>query len=183
MTLNFKLEEDLWWQTKANLPTWSGFQSRNGPYGSIDSESASNGDVVIVFAPEGRDIEPLNKEETKSVEWLVENEASLSEALLDSLINAYPSLQESYGYTEQEKKEFMPSVSSKDDFRNLIGLHSVNVHPLQKDGVPYIGFEFGCTWDPEHGLGVLMHGSRVVEIGGADTAILLWIAEKDAEKP
>ena len=77
----------------------------------------------------------------------------------------------------------MLNVKSQDDFRNLIGLHSVNVHPLQKDGMPYIGFELGCTWDPEHGLGVLMHGNRVVEIGGADTAILLWIAEKDAEKP
>jgi hypothetical protein len=68
MTMNFELEEDLWWQTKANLPSWSGFQSRGGPYGSNDSESPSNGDVIIVFAPEGRDIEPLNDEEIKSVE-------------------------------------------------------------------------------------------------------------------
>ncbi|MEW8346749.1 MAG: hypothetical protein AB2687_00430 [Candidatus Thiodiazotropha taylori] len=183
MALNFELEEDLWWQTKVNLPSWSGFQSRRGPYGSNDSELPSNGDVVIVFAPEGRDIEPLSNEEIESVEWVVENEASLSKSLLSSLLQAYPTLQEDYGYTEQEKAQYMPNVKSQDDFRNLIGLHSVNVHPLQKDGMPYIGFEFGCTWDPEHGLGVLMHGNRVVEIGGADTAILLWIAEKDAEKP
>jgi hypothetical protein len=102
---------------------------------------------------------------------------------LCSLLKAYPALQEDYGYTEEEKSRYMPNVKSQDDFRNLIGLHSVNVHPLQKDGMPYIGFEFGCTWDPEHGLGVLMNGNRVVEIGGADTAILLWIAENDAEKP
>jgi hypothetical protein len=31
-------------------------------------------------------------------------------------------------------------------------------------------------------LGVLMHGTRVVKIGGADTAFLLWIAEEDAAK-
>ena len=67
--------------------------------------------------------------------------------------------------------------------RALIGLSSINVHQVQKDGVPYVGFEFGCTWDEEHGLGVLMHGTRTVEIGGADTAITLWIAEKDAKKP
>jgi hypothetical protein len=46
---------------------------------------------------------------------------------------------------------------------------------------PYVGFEFGCTWDDEHGLGVLMHGERVVDVGGAETAFLLWIAERDAE--
>jgi hypothetical protein len=58
----------------------------------------------------------------------------------------------------------------------------VNVHQVQKDGIPYVGFEFACTWDEEHGLGVLMHGTRTVEIGGADTAFLLWLAEVDAEK-
>jgi len=183
MTLIFELEEDLWWQTKVNLPTWSGFQSRDDSYGSNDSEESSNGDVTIVFAPEGRDIAPLTKDEIESVKWVLENEASLSKSLLSSLREAYPSLQEDYGYTEQNKIEYMPNIKCQDDFRNLIGLHSVNVHPIQKDGMPYIGFEFGCTWDPEHGLGVLMHGNRVVEIGGADTAILLWIAEKDAEKP
>jgi len=40
---------------------------------------------------------------------------------------------------------------------------------VEKDGIPYVGFEFGCTWDEEHGLGVLMHGTRTVEIG--DTAM------------
>ena len=48
--------------------------------------------------------------------------------------------------------------------------------------MPYVGYEFGCEWEDEHGLGVLMHGTRVVDVGFADTAILLWIAEADAEK-
>lgn len=74
----------------------------------------------------------------------------------------------------------MPDVKSIEDFRDLIGLHAVNIHQVEKDGIPYAGFEFGCTWDAEHGLGVLMHGTRTVEIGGADTAILLWIAKEDA---
>jgi hypothetical protein len=75
----------------------------------------------------------------------------------------------------------MPDITTGEDLRPLIGLHSVNVHPLKKNGMPYLGFEFGCTWDEEHGLGVLTHGTRVVEVGGADTAILLWLAEKDAK--
>ncbi|MGB2739194.1 MAG: hypothetical protein WBC60_01405 [Cognaticolwellia sp.] len=183
MTVNFELEDDLWWKTEVNLPSWRGFQSMNGPYGAKDSDIPSNGNVTIIFAPEGRDIEPLSNEEIKSVVWVVENEEPLAKYLLSSLVNVYPSLQKNYGYTEQEKIEFMPNVNTQDDFRNLIGLHSVNVHPLKKDGIPYVGFEFGCTWDSEHGLGVLMHGNRVVEIGEADTAIYLWIAEEDAKNP
>ena len=76
----------------------------------------------------------------------------------------------------------MPDIRTADDLHSLIGLSSVNVHQVQKNGIPYAGFEFGCTWDEEHGLGVLMHGTRTVQIGGADTAILLWIAEEDAQR-
>jgi hypothetical protein len=42
--------------------------------------------------------------------------------------------------------------------------------------------EFGCTWDKEHGLGVMTHQTLVIEIGGADTAFLEWIAKRGLEK-
>lgn len=99
-----------------------------------------------------------------------------------SLLKEYPSLQERYGYLGKEKADMMSDIKSADDLRALIGLSSVNVHQVRKDGIPYVGFEFGCTWDDEHGLGVLMHGTRTVEIGGAHTAIMLWIAKQDAQQ-
>jgi len=74
----------------------------------------------------------------------------------------------------------MPRISSVSDLRQLIGLYAVNVHQVVKNDLPYLGFEFGCAWDEEHGLGVLMHGMRAVEVGEGDTAILLWMAEQDA---
>lgn len=181
--LRFDLEDDIWWTANAVLPSWIGFQARSGAYGAQSSTEASDGSVHIVFAPEGRGPEPLTDAEVESVNWVLENEASISEALLSALLVEYPSLQERYGYSEVEQARLMPVVTDIDGFRSLIGLHSVNVHPLRKDSIPYIGLEFGCTWDDEHGLGVLMHGTRVVKIGGADTAILLWMAERDAEEP
>ena len=90
---------------------------------------------------------------------------------------------EQYGYSDEERTTLIHPVADAGDFRRLTGLHAVHVHQVTKDGVPYVGFEFGCTWDDEHGLGILMHGQRAVEIGGADTAFLLWIAEQDAERP
>jgi hypothetical protein len=59
----------------------------------------------------------------------------------------------------------------------------VHLHPIKRADLPYLGFELGCTWDEEHGLGVLMHGTRAVAVGGSDTALLLWIAEEDARRP
>ena len=176
----FTLEDDLWWTTTAVFPSWKGFQSRGGAYGAQDSAMPSDGTVRIVFAPEGRGIELLTNSEKSSIGWAIDNEASISKALIASLLKEYPSLQDQYGYSGQEKAELMPDIRSADDLCALIGLHSVNVHPLQKDGIRYVGFEFGCTWDPEHGIGILVHGTRTVEIGGADTAILLWIAKRDA---
>ena len=149
-------------------------------YGAVSSEEPSDGSVTITFAPEGRDKSPLTADEHQLVQWLLDHDTELKSALLAGLLAEYPKQQELYGYEGSERAEYMPDVLSADDFRKLIGLYGVNLHPLQKDGLPYLGFEFGCTWDVEHGLGVLMHGTRVVEVGGADTAILLWIAERDA---
>lgn len=135
-----------------------------------------------MFAPEGRGDEPLSSSEIALVAFVLEHMHAISDALLSSLLSEYPRLQEQYGYAEDEAEQYMPDVHSVDDFRGLIGLHSINVHQVAREGIPYAGFEFGCTWDEEHGLGVLMNGTRTVEIGGADTAILLWIARKDAER-
>jgi hypothetical protein len=183
MQPDFTLEDDLWWTTTAVFPSWKGFQSRKGAYGAQDSVIPSDGSVRIIYAPEGRGTEPLTSLEVLTVVWVIENEAPISKALISSLLQQYPALQEQYGYSALEKAELMPNIKSPEDLRGLIGLYSVNVHPVQKDGMPYVGFEFGCTWDREHGLGILMHGTRTVEIGGGDTAILLWTAKRDANKP
>ena len=179
----FNLVNNRRWTAKVLLPSWKGFQSRRGPYGSQDSDAPSNGMVPIVFAPEGRGTEPLTDAEISAVRWVIEHEAPISKALVSSLLKEYPRLQKEYGYSGKEKAELMPDIKSADDLRKLIGLSSVTVHQVQKDGIPYAGFEFGCTWDEESGLGILMHGTRTIEIGDADTAGLLWIAKEDAEKP
>jgi hypothetical protein len=46
----------------------------------------------------------------------------------------------------------------------------------EKDGYAYIGFELGCTWDEEHGDGVMMQKDRVIEIGLAATSFDSWVA-------
>ena len=180
MNLNFKIEDDLWWTAEVTLPYWEGFESSYGAFGSTDPKQPSK--IHLIFAPEGRDTEPLNEYELNLIEWFVDHKEEVSESVMKSLLLAYPSLQATYGYTEEEKVKYMPDVSSTDDFRKLIGLQNVNIHQIDNQGIPYMGFEFECTWDEEHGLGVLMNGYRMVDIGGADTAILLWIAERDAQK-
>lgn len=178
--MKFELEDDLFWVAKTQLPSWQGFQDRSGAYGDKETNALSDGTVTIRFAPEGRDTAPLTDDELASVQWFIDHEANISTAFLSSLFAQYQTMQRETGYTRAEMKKYMPHVHSVEGFKKLIGLHTVNIHPLTKNHIPYFGLEFGCEWDEEHGMGALMHGSKMVEIGGADTAILLWIAQRDA---
>lgn len=165
------------WTTEAQLPSWAGYQTRNGPYGSISSDIPSNG-VVTIYAPD-RNESPPTEQDRASVQWLLDHEAAVASAILERLLAEYPRLQRLYDYERPDREALMPDVSSSKDFRQLIGLQNVHVLQLLKDGIPYVGYEFGCTWDEEHGLGVLLHGTRVVEVGDAQTSFTLWIAEQD----
>jgi hypothetical protein len=53
------------------------------------------------------------------------------------------------------------------------------MHGVAKAGHAYVGLELGCTWDEEHGAGVLLHKGRVVEVGQADTSFDDHAAVKD----
>jgi hypothetical protein len=172
--------DDFFWTAQAQLPGWVGYQSRNGPYGSISSDEPSDGRVTIIVEPEGGKEIPLTEQERAGVQGWLDREAEVGSAVLKGLLAEYPKLQELYGYEGEQRETCMPDVSSTEEFRELIGLHNVHFVPLRKDGLPYVGCEFGCTWDGKHGLGVLTHGSRVVEVGGADSAFTLWVAERDA---
>lgn len=167
--------DDERWVTVAVLPTWKGPQ-----YSDYNLPEIADGSVEIVFAPEGRDDSPLTDVERASVSWFVENEALVSQAALRALLGAYPPADD-YGYSPEEMAERMPEVSSLAEYRRLVSLQVVFVHPLVRGGIPYVGLQLACSWEEEHGLGILMHGERVVEIGGADTAFLLWVAKRDAK--
>lgn len=180
--LQFTLRRGLW-VTTTILPFSKGFQSRRGPYGSQDQAMPSDGTVEVIFAPEGRGTEPLTPAEIASVEWLIENATVISEGMIASLYAKYSGLKERREQLTDEDNEVGPKLDSGDDLHSLLGLHTIYIHQVEKDGIPYVGFEFGCDWETEHGLGVLMHGNRTVQIGYADTAFLRWIAEEDRDLP
>ncbi len=177
--LEFRRDGGLW-IASVRLPSWAGFQARRGGYGALSSDDPSDGSVEIMFESDESDLEVCDGDKAL-IQWFLDNEAAVAQSAMIGLIAEYPRLQELYDYEGQDRENLMPDVSSTEDFRTLIGLQCVHIHAVQKNGVPYIGFEFGCAWDNEHGLGIMTNGTRVVEVGGADTAILFWIAKKDAE--
>lgn len=169
------------WSGEVVLPSWAGFQPRRGSYGSVSAEAKSDGTVSLSVAPEDLNLPTHpNPEQSRAFQLLLDSEATVSESVLNAIYSNYSGMRRSYGYDEEEAKEIMPEIKSAKQLRRLIGLSSIHILDVAKDGIAYIGFEFGCTWDEEHGLGVMTHRERVVEVGGADTSFLEWIAENDA---
>jgi hypothetical protein len=76
----------------------------------------------------------------------------------------------------------MPESPSAERLARLHTLRVIYVQPVAAGGHAYVGLSFDATWELEHGVGVLLHRDRIVEVGGADTAQLMWIAERDAKR-
>lgn len=160
---------EFWWQADVQFPAWSDF---------------THGDTTkLTFAPEGRDEAPMDADEVALATWVRDNHASQKLPLLKAILEAYPDLRRQFfeNYDIKENEGDLPTITTEDDLAKVIQLEEINVHQISKDGIPYVGYQFLCLWDNEHGLGVLIHDKRVIEIGGSDTAFLLWIAERDRD--
>ncbi|MCE9577155.1 MAG: hypothetical protein K8W52_28665 [Deltaproteobacteria bacterium] len=109
--------------------------------------------------------------------WLATNQAAVAVAVREAVTAAYPRLRERNGDAVAEG--LMPAPTAANPLPVKLEISSIAFHDLAHRGLPYYGIMFDCPWDREHGLGLMMHGARVVELGGADTAILAWIATRD----
>lgn len=121
----------------------------------------------------------LSKNHKAGLKYLEDNQQAVLNAILEELFLQYPRLQVEYGYEEEDKNDFMPDITKPEDFAELLSPISIHVLSVYKDKFPYIGYEFFCSWDNEHGLGVMMYQDRVVKIGGAEDSFLSWVARGD----
>lgn len=155
------------------LDAWKGFHSRQGPYGSLDKEEKSVGQVKVTI--EGIPVDYVkicSPAQVAAIKYLLENSELIQASLLNGLLAKFPAWKEIYD-------DGLPDVSGISQFKDIIGLSYLHVLSAEKDGYAYIGFELGCTWDEEHGAGVMMNKDRVIEVGQADTSFNSWAAYDD----
>lgn len=164
------------------LACWSGFQSRQEAYNAPDSPHPSNGNARINIGGDMINEDPaVQRFHINAYNYLMEFQQQIQDNILHALFAEYKGLQEMYGYDKEEAAALMPDVQDMQQFKKLIGLSAVHLLNVNKDDIGYVGYEFGCTWDAEHGLGVMTHKDRIIELGDASTAFLTWIADKDRD--
>lgn len=123
-----------------------------------------------------------SKVQQQGLDYLQNNQELVLKNILETLLKKYSDLQKIYHYSEEDKVDFMPDLNDIQGFAVLLSPGHFYVTSVVKDNHPYIGFIFSCSWDSEHGLGVMMHQDRVIGIEGADLAFDTWTAEKDLKQ-
>ena len=169
------------WSGEARLPSWAGFQSRRGPYASVSNPAPSDGTARLTVEGEANTLP--TPEQVTAFRHLLDNEASVAAAVGQALLQYYPGEREAYlDAYDLEELDNVPEVSDLPGLRSLVGLSSVHVLSVARDGAACIGFEFGCVWDTEHGAGVMTHLGRVIATGQADCSFVAWMARRGLDK-
>ena len=120
------------------------------------------------------DEEPHDPHQLQVAAWLafIDGGSSLFLTLLRAVFEYYVKTRPQYKRAGQDWVEHMPILTRPDELMSMIRPSSVTIKwPYDSDHV-LIGMSFGCDWEQEHGLGVVLQGMTVINIGGADCAIL-----------
>jgi hypothetical protein len=184
--------EDPFWIGRATLASWQAFQPAYESDATLRRRQKAAGPArLTVVLPDQLTDEGVravpSPEQAAAYGYLVGHESAVHAAVLRAVLRAYPEIRESIEFWPDDEAEeeairnkLAPQVRRPAELASLIGLREVHVLPAVRSRVAYLGFEFDCTWDGEHGLGVLTHKGRVVEVGGGDTAFDNDAADADA---
>lgn len=137
------------------------------------------GSVDLIFGSAGLTVTPYDPSisrmpsefQRQAMAFHLEHGQEVFAAVLAALQPYYAEMRPRYlRFLGSEADSLMPAVQTSEELSQLIDLRQVHIHPWTKEGVGYVGLQFGCTWDREHGFGVLMHRDRVVSVGSADVS-------------
>lgn len=147
------------------LPTWNAYWKKH-----LKLELNVGGDCLI---------DQVGEIHKAGYEYLIFEQKSILNCILEKIYNRYGELQDQYEYADDEKEIFMPDLSGVNELASIVNPKRIYIMDVSKDDFPYIGYEFNCKWDEEHGLGLMLYKTRAISIGGAENAFLSWVAETD----
>lgn len=139
-----------------------------------DFEAFSQNTVVIEFI-DSEEKGPSNHQ-LKTLEQFLYSEEKIAidvgKNIYSYYEDVYPDYYEGASSIDDDPSSiemFLPKIVNGNELDNLIKLNSILMHPCI-DNVCRVGLNFYCSWDEEHGLGILIKNNKVVQTGFADTA-------------
>ncbi|MBQ4822109.1 hypothetical protein [Aquimarina sp. MMG016] len=162
--LNFKKGEE--WYLEERFEKIKEFRET----GTYSMAKTVDSDGIIGIHIEEYDFEKPQEFQKKALEYFNNNQTDVLNALCLGIIEYYPKLMKVYDITEFDEEFGFPKIQNIDDVKKVIGIGNIHILDDKKDELSYVGFECGCPWDEEHGLGIIMHKERVIDVGAADIA-------------
>ena len=126
------------------------------------------GEFRCAFLDEnGEETDEPSQAQSDTLEFLKQNQEEILMGVLAQILKNYPKWQEIYDYPSETKSDFMPGISTPQELSELLELQNIYI----PDGAK-VGFDFSCSWDMEHGLGVMTRKGEVINIGEAEVAFM-----------
>ena len=156
------------WQGRILLTSWKGFQRCLGPYVDRTMSAPSDGEVRLYLHSE----EPSPSGQPDPVFYsalreFLDDQDAIRDAMVERIVKYCLELR------DRPAARFgpVPRFLGIEDLKKRIGPSALHVWAGVYESSPvFVGVEFGCDWDADHGLGVLTVGGRIVGIGQADAA-------------
>jgi hypothetical protein len=146
------------------LSAWAGYACENS------RPETTGGRVQLILEPEdpSAEAESIDPQDyAAQIRWLVEHQNALRERIEVALLHfIHHTLIGQYHLDDPE----LAAIREVGQFRREIDPTAVHLFPGGGDDTLWVSFEFECSWDPEHGCGVVCRGLDVIEVGVSDVA-------------
>jgi hypothetical protein len=183
-----------WWTGRVPIPFFAGYDTdaaaacaaklgvANWQKAPNDRHRHGDFDLNLVCADGGN---PTAAQE-RAFRHFRDNEDLICNRVLDAIFALYQGTWASYrgtadpGTGDDSVEELrIPELHARDELRRVIRLEFLTLADIPQTDVALLGFCFACTWDGEHGLGVLVRAGNVLEVGEND---ITWSAPEFAGK-
>jgi hypothetical protein len=125
-----------------------------------EDERRALGCSPIMLETDGEETLPTTEQEL-ALTFFLEHEATVCRNVLDAVLRHYRQRRDDEPQWFEDDKP----VETIDDLGQQLEFNGLNVRREAADGLSLLGFSFSADWEPEHGLGVCVHGDTVLDVG------------------
>lgn len=145
------------------LEAWEGYLYKHWENGKEISDKK----VTLVFeCYRGNNPEDC-REEINAYNHLLKNQSEIRDSIIRALREKFDWLKKTYDWDQDD--DITPETIADFDFKSFIGPLGVSFYDESKNDIAYLEWHFQCEWDPEHGLSVITHQDRVIDLDRGDT--------------
>lgn len=160
-----------WEDIKYKFSAFEGLQSRMGAFTSMDKRQLSDGTVNMFISASLEQMEP-SKEQIDTINWISINGDEIKETMFTSVKAYILKMKKLYGNEDDpDQKDWFPELNSSADLGTAMGVGNLTIQQSGKDAYCVYNLECGCTWDEEHGMGLIMYKNEVLHIGDAASSL------------